>query len=137
MGLIFRKGKEKLSYREEKPDVWRARQLIYPKVTEKMLIEEISQSQGVPKTQTKAVIEALENRLIHYMQIGHLVSLGTFGSFKPVFTAKVSKTEEDLTTDKILKVKKIVFFPGGDFKKMLQELSVESTEQAFLNETEE
>lgn len=136
MGLIYRKGKEKLNYRDEKPEVWRARQLLYPKVTEKMLIEEISQSQGIPKTQTKAVIEALLNRCLHYMEIGHLVSLGTFGSFKPVFTSKVTQTEEELQMDKTLKVKKIQFFPGGDFKKMLQEMSIESTDQAFLNETD-
>lgn len=136
MGLIYRKGKEKLTFREEKPEVWRARQLIYPKITEKMLIEEISQSQGIPKTQTKAVIEALLNRCLHYMEIGHLVSLGSFGSFKPVFNAKVTQTEEELKVeDKILKVKKIQFFPGGDFKRMLQQMTVESTDQAFLNET--
>jgi len=102
-----------------------------------MLIEEISQSQGIPKTQTKAVIEALLNRCIHYMEIGHLVSLGTFGSFKPVFNAKVSQSEEDLNVERTLKVKKIQFYPGGDFKKMLQQMSIENTDQAFLNETEE
>lgn len=136
MGLIYRKGKEKLNFLEEKPEVWRARQLLYPKITESMLIEEISQSQGVPKTQTKAVIEALKNRLQHYMEIGHLVSLGGFGSFKPVFTSKVAETKEELSADNV-KVKKIVFFPGGDFKQMLQRMSIESTEQAFLNEEEE
>ena len=137
MGLIYRKGVEKLTFRETKPSVWRARQLIYPKITEAMLVEEISQSQGVPPTQTKAVIEALKNRCIHYMAIGHLVQLGSFGSFKPVFNAKVTQTEEEMTTDNILKVKKIQFFPGGDFKKMLNDMSVESTDQAFLNEVEE
>jgi len=135
MGLIYRKGKEKLNYLEEKPEVWRARQLLYPKVTETMLIEEISQSQGVPKTQTKAVIEALKNRLQHYMEIGHLVSLGSFGSFKPVFNAKVAETKDELTAEKV-KVVKIAFFPGGDFKQMLHSMSIESTEQAFLDEDE-
>lgn len=136
MGLIYRKGKQTLSYMEEKPEVWRARQLIYPKITESMLIEEISQSQGVPKTQTKAVIEALKNRLEHYMEIGHLVSLGDFGSFKPVFTSAVAKTKDELTAD-CVKVKKIAFFPGRDFKQMLQRLSVESTDQVFLDESED
>lgn len=138
MGLIYRKGKEKLQFKEEKPEVWRARQLIYPKITEKMLIEEIAQSQGIPKTQTKAVIEALLNRCLHYMEIGHLVQLGSFGSFKPVFNAKTVQTEEEIDRDGVrIKVKKIQFFPGGDFKKMLQEMTVESTTQAFLNETEQ
>lgn len=137
MGLIYSKRKMVLNYRESKPEVWRARQITYPKITEKMLIEEISQSQGIPKTQTKAVIEALLNRCIHYMEIGHLVSLGTFGSFKPVFNAKVSQSEEDLNVERTLKVKKIQFYPGGDFKKMLQQMSIENTDQAFLNETEE
>ncbi len=85
MGLQYRKGKVKLGYLEEKPEVYKAIQLTYPQVSYEQLVEEIAQSRGVNTNSTRAVVDALLNRLVHYMEIGHGVSLGTFGSFKPVF----------------------------------------------------
>ena len=123
MGLQYRKAKVKLTYLEGKPEVYKLQQLTYPAVTDTQLIAEISQSQGVNSSQTKAVVDALLNRLVHYMEIGHGVSLGKFGSFKPVFTSKTAKTAEEADEDTI-KVKKIMFYPGGSFKEMLKNLSV-------------
>ena len=134
MGLQYRKAKVKLTYLEGKPEVYKLQQLTYPAVTDTQLIAEISQSQGVNSSQTKAVVDALLNRLVHYMEIGHGVSLGTFGSFKPVFTSKTVKTLDGLEGDealKTVKVKKVQFFPGGDFKDMLKALSMNSAGEAI------
>ena len=89
---------------------------------------------GVNRAQTKAVVDALLQSLVHYMEIGHGVSLGTFGSFKPVFTSKTVKTLDGLEGDealKTVKVKKVQFFPGGDFKDMLKALSMNSAGEAI------
>ena len=83
MALQYRKAKITLNYRETKPEVFKAMQLTYPKVTYEQLVEEIAQSRGVNTNSTRAVVDALLNRLVHYMEIGHGVSLGSFGSFKP------------------------------------------------------
>ena len=123
MGLQYRKGKIKLNYIETKPEVYKAIQLTYPQVGYEQLVEEISQSRGVNTGVTRNVVDALLNRLVHYMEIGHGVSLGKFGSFKPVFTSKTAKTAEEADEDTI-KVKKIMFYPGGSFKEMLKNLSV-------------
>ena len=95
MGLQYRKGKVTLQYLEEKPEAYKAIQLTFPKVTYEQLLEMI-QIVGVSKAQTRAVVEALLTSLVHYMEIGHAVSLGQFGSFKPVFNSKTTKLLDDV-----------------------------------------
>ena len=56
MGLMYRKAKVKLTYREEKPEVYKLRQLTYPAVTYDQLLGMI-QIVGVNRAQTKAVVQ--------------------------------------------------------------------------------
>ncbi len=132
MGLQYRKGKVTLQYLEEKPEVYKAIQLTFPKVTYEQLLEMI-QIVGVSKAQTRAVVEALLTSLVHYMEIGHGVSLGSFGSFKPVFVSKTTRNYdeiEDTLAGKYFK-KKVRFFPGGKFANMLKGLSVTGATEAI------
>ena len=80
---------------------------------------------GVNAAQTKAVIDALVNRLVHYMEIGHGVQMGQFGSFKPTFTSKTAKTYDEADASTV-KRKKVQFYPGKLFKQMLGDLSISS-----------
>ncbi|MBQ6965798.1 MAG: HU family DNA-binding protein [Bacteroidaceae bacterium] len=123
----------KLNYLDEKPEVYKAMQLTYPQVTYEQLVEEIAQSRGVNTNMTRAVVDALLNRLVHYMEIGHGVSLGTFGSFKPVFTSKVAQTLDDVDETLAGKgfKKKVRFFPGGKFANMLKGLSVAAASEVL------
>ena len=132
MGLQYRKGKVTLQYLEEKPEVYKAIQLTFPKVTYEQLLE-IIQIVGVSKAQTRAVVEALLTSLVHYMEIGHAVSLGQFGSFKPVFNSKTTKLLDDVDDTIGGKgfIKKINFYPGGKFKQMLKDLSVGGAGEAL------
>jgi hypothetical protein len=132
MGLQYRKGKVTLQYMEEKPEVYKAIQLTFPKVTYEQLLEMI-QIVGVSKAQTRAVVEALLTSLVHYMEIGHAVSLGQFGSFKPVFNSKTTKLLDDVDDTIGGKgfIKKINFYPGGKFKQMLKDLSVGGAGEAL------
>lgn len=132
MGLQYRKGKVTLQYLEEKPEVYKAIQLTFPKVTYEQLLEMI-QIVGVSKAQTRAVVEALLTSLVHYMEIGHAVSLGQFGSFKPVFNSKTVKLLDDVDDTIGGKgfIKKINFYPGGKFKQMLKDLSVGGAGEAL------
>lgn len=134
MGLQYRKAKVTLTYREEKPEVYKLRQLTYPQVKFGQLVNECSQSCGVNPAQTRSVIDALVNRLVLYMGLGHGVKMGDFGSFKPVFTSKTVKNLEDLDGDealKTVKVKKVMFFPGKAFKDMVDDLALESAGEAL------
>lgn len=125
MGLQYRKGKVVLNYRETKPQVYKLLQLTFLQVKYAQLVNECAHSCGVNPSQTKAVIDALVNRLVLYMSLGHGVKMGDFGSFKPVFNSKVAQTLED-ATEETIKVKKVMFFPGKAFKDMLDSLEVEN-----------
>ena len=107
MGLQYRKGKVVLNYRETKPQVYKLLQLTFPQVKYAQLVNECAHSCGVNPSQTKAVIDALVNRLVLYMSLGHGVKMGDFGSFKPVFNSKVAQTLED-ATEETIKVKKVI-----------------------------
>ena len=138
MGIQYRKTKITLNYREEKPQVYKLRQLTYPAVTFAQLVGECSSSCGVNPAQTKAVIDALVNRLVHYMEIGHGVSLGSFGSFKPVFVSKAvpSLEEVDKTIGGKGFKKKVRFYPGGKFAQMLKGMAVTGAAEALDVEEE-
>ena len=138
MALQYRKAKITLNYREEKPEVFKAMQLTYPKVTYEQLVEEIAQSRGVNTNSTRAVVDALLNRLVHYMEICHGVSLGSFGSFKPVFVSKAvpSLEEVDKTIGGKGFKKKVRFYPGGKFAQMLKGMAVTGAAEALDVEEE-
>lgn len=128
MGIQARKAKMTLTFREEKPEVFKLRQLTYLPVTYEQLLAECSNSCGVNPTQTEAVIQALVDRLVHYMDIGHGVQLGAFGTFKPTFNSKTARSLKEVTLDTV-KVKKIQFYPGKAFKQMLGNMSIVEADQ--------
>lgn len=134
MGLQYRKSKIKLNYLDEKPERYKIQQLTYPAVTFQQLVNECSKSCGVNPSQTQAVVNALVDRLVHYMEIGHGVQLGNFGSFKPTFTVKAVK-EYDSADANTVKTRRISFFPGKAFKNMLGELAITQASE-YLNAEE-
>lgn len=123
MGLQYRKSKIRLNYLDEKPERFKIQQLTFPAVTFQQLVNECSKSCGVNPAQTKAVIDALVDRIIHYMEIGHGVKMGDFGSFKPTFTVKAVRNYDEANAETV-KTRRITFFPGKAFKKMLGEMSI-------------
>ena len=119
----------RLTFREEKPEVFKLKQLTYPAVTFAQLVNECSNSCGVNTAQTKAVIDALVNRLVHYME------MGDFGSFKPTFNAKTARSLKEATLDTVT-VKKIQFYPGKAFKQMLSDMTMTEAEAVTLKPEE-
>ena len=92
------------------------------------LVKEVASSCGVHRTQTKAVVEALIDRLIHYMDFGMAVQLAEFGTFKPVIRTKAKKTAEEMDASNV--VRRVVrFYPGKRMKEMLEDLSIQTFER--------
>lgn len=135
MTLLYNKKKMMLAFLKDKPTVFKIQQQTLPPVTFDQLVKEVSDSCGVKSTMTKAVTEALIDRMTHYMELGHGVKLGEFGSFKPVFTAKTQEAENDLGADNV-RMKKIRFYPGKRFKQMLSSLSVRNANLIVDDEEE-
>lgn len=130
MGLLFRKVKTKLSYKDDQPEVYKVQKIIYPQVTFEQLVHECSNSCGVNPSQTKAVMTAVLDRMVHYMEIGHGVRLGDFGSFTPKIRVKTALSADEANIDTIQQ-KVIGFVPGKDFRNMLKNLTVESASETL------
>ncbi|MBQ0022315.1 MAG: HU family DNA-binding protein, partial [Prevotellaceae bacterium] len=119
-----------LGYKEDKPTVYHASQVTFPAVKFNQLVKECANSCGVNTNQTKSVIDALVNRIVHYMELGHGVKMGDFGSFKPTFRSCVTQTADDANANTI-KVRVIRFFPGKSFRNMLNDLEIEAAGESY------
>lgn len=128
MSIVYRKVKKVLNFKEDKPEVYKIHQLTFPQVSFAELVDECSESCGVNRAQTKAVADALLNRIIMYMKLGHGVRLGDFGTFKPTFTSKTVKTlgELDEEATSTIKRKKVSFYAGGAFRELMGNMSIVS-----------
>ena len=123
MGLQYRKSKIQLNYLKEKPSRYKIQQLNFPPVDFNRLINECSKACGVHPAQSTAVINALVDRIVHYMEVGHAVKMGNFGSFKPMFTVRSVKVYDDADSSTV-KTKRVRFYPGKAFRSMLGELEI-------------
>lgn len=125
MAMIIEKRAIKLNYRKEKPTVYKMAAVRQQKVTYDKLLDEVSNSCGVNRSQSKAVVEALIDRMTMFMDYGMGVQLGDFGTFQPGITCKAKKTEDEVSSDDIRRVK-IRYYPGKRFKNMLAQISLTS-----------
>lgn len=128
MALIYEVRKQVLGFKEDKPTVYKVAAVRQQKVDFAKLVKEVSDSCGVHRTQSKAVVEALIDRLIHYMDFGMAVQLAEFGTFKPVIRTKAKKTAEEVSVDNIL-TRTIRFYPGKRMKEMLENLTIQTFER--------
>ena len=117
-----------LNFKEDKPTVYKIAQVSFPAISYNELVNECSLSCGVNPSNTEAVIAALCDRLVHYMEIGHPVKLGRFGSFKPAFRAKTTLSLDDANASTVTQ-KLVRFFPGKQFRDMIANLSVQGAEE--------
>ena len=136
MALIYEVRKQVLGFKEDKPTVYKVAAVRQQKVDFAKLVKEVSDSCGVHRTQSKAVVEALIDRLIHYMDFGMAVQLAEFGTFKPVIRTKAKKTAEEVSVDNIL-TRTIRFYPGKRMKTMLDELSIQTLDGGAEKKKEE
>ena len=128
MALIYEVRKQVLGFKEDKPTVYKVAAVRQQKVDFAKLVKEVSDSCGVHRTQSKAVVEALIDRLIHYMDFGMAVQLAEFGTFKPVIRTKTKKTAEEVSVDNIV-TRAIRFYPGKRMKEMLENLTIQTFER--------
>lgn len=123
MALLYQKVEMKLNFSEEERTVYKIAQQTIPPVTFKQLVSDVAISCGVNATMTKAVIEGLINRIGHFIELGHAVQIGEFGTLKPTFTAKTQKEAKDLSLDDVKSIK-LRYYPGQRFKDILKSMSI-------------
>lgn len=125
MALIYEVKKTTLNFKKEKPVVYKVAAVRQQTVGYDALVKEVASSCGVHRTQTKAVVEGLLDRLVHYMDLGLPVRLEEFGTFKPALQTKVKETANEVGADNV--VRRVVrFYPGKRMKEMLEDLSIQT-----------
>ena len=107
MALIYEVKKTTLNFKKEKPVVYKVAAVRQQTVKYDALVKEVASSCGVHRTQTKAVVEGLLDRLVHYMDLGMPVRLEEFGTFKPAIQTKVKETAEEVDASNVV----VVSFP--------------------------
>ncbi len=126
--LQYRKVTRTLGYKEEKPEVFKIAQISYPQISFDTLVKEVAHAENVNETQTMSVIIGLMNRCSMYLGMGHGVSLGALGSFKPVVRSIVTQTEEDANANTITN-KVVRFYPGKALKDAVKGLVMEELDK--------
>ena len=69
MAIIVEKRAIKLGYKEDKPTMYKMAAVRQQKVTYEKLLDEVSNSCGVNRSQSKAVVEALIDRMTMFMDL--------------------------------------------------------------------
>ena len=123
MSMKFVRSQRILGFKEGKPTMYKIAQLNYATVSQDELVNEAARSCGMNKTMMKAALEAIVDCACHYVELGHPVQIGEFGTVKPVFTSKMQKTAEELGADNV-RTKKIRFYPGQRLKDVVKGISV-------------
>ena len=123
MSMKFIRSQRILGFKEGKPTMYKIAQLNYATVTQDELVNEAARSCGMNKTMMKAALEAIVDRVCHYVGMGHAVQIGEFGTVKPIFTSKMQKTADDLSADNV-RSKKVRFYAGQRLKDVVKHLSV-------------
>lgn len=125
MAIMVEKRAITLNFKEDKPTAYKMAAVRQQNVSYEKLLDEVSSSCGVNRSQSKAVIEALVDRMTMFMDYGMGVQLSEFGTFKPGITCKSKKTEDEVSSADVRRVK-IRFYPGKRFRNMLSQISIAS-----------
>lgn len=100
--LSWFKRQVRLTFREEKPIVYKAQVVRGPVVKGDDLIAYAANAAHVPEATIRMAKEALFQAVLYYCAQGHGVQIPQLGTLKPCTRTKVARSSEELTSDQIL-----------------------------------
>lgn len=131
---MFKKVSSKLNFDKQNPKtVYRLQTVRQSKVTSEQLVNDVHRASGVNKAQTQAVIEGLMDSLCHFMDLGHTVQMGGFGTFRPYFRTKAQDTIDKVGADNVVSCK-IQFYPGKQLRTVMKNILLEDSEPGTDND---
>lgn len=104
MALKYRVVKYLLNYLEEKPQVYKMRQLTYPVIKEDALVKYIAHSSNLPESTVKSCVHAIADAITFFVINGHRVSFPSFGAFYLNVQTKTVKTLDECNVDTVKKI---------------------------------
>lgn len=120
--LIVRKAKKKIVRPDGMHEAWVFQSPVLPAVQFKDVVKECAESCGEHSSKTLGVVNALMDRIAHYLELGRTVKIDGIGTLKPVINSAAADTAEGLgePADSIKGVK-VRFYPHGPLQDAIAE----------------
>lgn len=83
----------------------------------------VSDETGIHRGMVKLSLLGMLDVITAYMEEGHGIKLGEFGSIRPALKVKSELTAEEVTAGNVVRTK-IIFTPGAQLKQMLASMKV-------------
>lgn len=133
MAIQFRRVATRLGFRENKPVVYKIRQLTYPPVKEKDLVKYAANAAAVPESTMQQCVEAIAQAIIYYAIRGMRVVIPQFGGFYLQFRAKTAETEKDCTIADTVKYTGLAFMPLSELRQLMTDAGETIVEEVYSN----
>lgn len=110
--LIVRKTKKKIVQNDGMCEAWIYQSPSLPHIKFEDVVKECAESCGENSSKTKGVVEALMDRISHFLKLGRAVEIEGIGTLKPVINSKAASTAEELgDPSTAIKGVKVRFYP--------------------------
>jgi nucleoid DNA-binding protein len=120
--LIVRKAKKKIVRPDGMHEAWVYQSPALPVVQFKDVVKECAESCGEHSSKTLGVVNALMDRIAHYLKLGRTVRIDGIGTLKPVINSGAAPTAAELDDPTIvIKGVKVRFYPHSPLQKAIAE----------------
>lgn len=110
MGVNVKIAKKVLNFTEDKKEIYVAQADRGDVIDSNKIAELIAQDTGARPAQVKMILNTLTDSMITWLEEGHGVKLGNFGSFMPSVRSASSENPEEVGVKRI----RLTFYPSKD-----------------------
>lgn len=132
MGVNIKTQKKVLHFTQEKKQIYVARVERGDVIGPDKIAELIAKDTGARPAQVKMILNTLTDSMITWLEEGHGVKLGNFGSFMPSVKSASSENPEEVGVKRM----RLTFYPSKDLYTKVGAISY-SKESLPQNETED
>ena len=119
MGVNVKIRKRTLNFTEEKKQIYVAEADRGDVIDAKKIAQLIAQDTGARPAQVEMILNSLTNSMITWLEEGHGVKLGNFGSFMPSVRSASSEDPDEVGVKRV----RLTFYPSKDLSKKVGSIS--------------
>ena len=131
MGVSVTVQKRVLKFTENEKTVYVAKAQRGDVIMPDKIAKYVAKDTGAPQAQVKMILDTLVESMMDWIEEGHGVKLGNFGSFMPTAKSASSEVPEEVGVKRMW----VTFYASKQLKNRLDEVKY-STENEFTVETE-
>ena len=133
MGVNVKIRKRTLNFTEEKKQIYVAEADRGDVIDAKKIAQLIAQDTGARPAQVEMILNSLTNSMITWLEEGHGVKLGNFGSFMPSVRSASSEDPDEVGVKRM----RLTFYPSKDLSKKVGSISYSKENLKSSNDKEE